>query len=104
MSKRFLKAKDLLDELGITEPGEIDLDAIAQYVGATVTRERLVGAEARIVGLDDQAVITVNKDSLPTRQRFSIGHELGHWMNDRGRIDMSCGADNQERFYTGTDK
>jgi Zn-dependent peptidase ImmA (M78 family) len=104
MAKRFLKAKDLLDELGITEPDEIDLEAIAQYVGATVTRDKMIGAEARIVGLNDQAIITVNEDSLPMRQRFSIGHELGHWMYDRGRIDMSCGADKQERFYTGTDK
>src|SRR5258708_5589091 len=104
MARRFLKAKDLLDELGITEPDEIDLEAIAQYVGATVTRQKMIGAEARIVGLNDQAIITVNQDSLPTRQRFSIGHELGHWMHDRGQIDMSCGTDKQERFYTGTDR
>lgn len=102
--KRFRRAKDLLDELGITEPEEIDLEAIAQHVGATVIRERLQGTEARIVGADDRAIITVNQDSLPTRQRFSIGHELGHWMNDRGRVDLACGADKQERFYTGTDK
>ena len=104
MAKRFLKAKDLLDELGITEPDEIDLEAIAQYVGATVTRQKMIGAEARIIGLNDQAIITVNQDSLPARQRFSIGHEIGHWMYDRGQIDMSCGTDKQERFYTGTDK
>jgi len=104
MAKRFLKAKDLLGELGITEPEEIDLEAIAQYVGATVTAQKMIGAEARIVGLDDQAIITVNQDSLPTRQRFSIGHELGHWMYDRGKIDMTCGTDKQERFYMGTDK
>jgi len=104
MPKRFLKAKDLLDELGITEPNEIDLEAIAQYAGATVTRQKMIGAEARIVGLNDQAIITINQDSLPTRQRLSIGHELGHWMYDRGQIDMTCGTDKQERFYTGTDK
>ena len=103
-TKRFPRAKELLDELGITEPEEIDLEAIAQHVGATVIRERLQGSEARIVGVDDRAVITVNQDSLPTRQRFSIGHELGHWMYDRGQIDMSCSTDKQERFYTGTDK
>jgi len=102
--KRFPRAKDLLDELGITEPEEIDLEAIAQHVGATVIRERLQGTEATIVGVDNRAIITVNQDSLPTRQRFSIGHELGHWINDRGRIDLACSTDKQERFYTGTDK
>lgn len=104
MAKRYLKAKELLDDLGITEPEEIDLEAIAQFVGATVTRQKLIGAEARIIGLNDEAIITVNQDSLPTRQRFSIGHELGHWVYDRGQIDLTCGTDKQERFYTGTDK
>ncbi len=104
MAKRYPKAKSLLDELGITEPEEIDLEAIAQYAGATVTRQPMVGAEARILGLDDHAIITVNQNSLLTRQRFSIGHELGHWMNDRGQIDLTCGIDKQEGYYTGTDK
>src|SRR3954469_20232810 len=104
MAKRYLKAKSLLDELGITEPEEIDLEALAQYVGATVTRAPMLGAEARIIGLDDQAIITVNQDSIITRQRFSIAHELGHWMYDRGRIDFTCAVETQERFYTGTDK
>src|SRR6267143_3939751 len=104
MIKRYPKAKDLLDELGITEPEEIDLEAIAQFTGATVTRELLVGAEAKLVGLDDQAIITVNKTSGITRQRFSIGHELGHWINDRGQIDLTCTTEKQERYYTGTDR
>ncbi len=104
MAKRYSKAKELLDDLGITEPEEIDLEAIAQYVGATVTQQPLVGVEARILGVDDQAIITVNQNSLLTRQRFSIGHELGHWMNDRGQIDLACGTDKQERYYTGTDR
>lgn len=104
VAKRYLRAKDLLDDLGITEPEEIDLEAIAQFVGATVTRQKMIGAEARIVGLNDEAIITVNQNSLPTRQRFSIGHELGHWMYDRGQIDLICGTDKEERFHTGTDK
>lgn len=27
---------------------------------------------------DDETVITINEDNAPTRQRFSIAHELGH--------------------------
>jgi len=33
----------LLKELGITEPQEIDVEAIAQYCGATIVYERLEG-------------------------------------------------------------
>lgn len=39
VGKRFRRAKDLLDELGNTEPEKIDLEAIAHYAGATVVRD-----------------------------------------------------------------
>lgn len=104
MTRRFLRAQELLDELGISEPENIDLDAIAQYTGATVQRAPLASAEARIVGAGDEAVITINEKSLPSRQRFSIGHELGHWMYDRGKLSLSCSTDKQERFFSGADK
>lgn len=99
-----MRAQELLDELGVSEPGDIDLDAIAQYTGATVQRAPLTGAEARIIGAGDEAVITVNEKSRPSRQRFSIGHELGHWMYDRGKLNLSCSTDKQERFFSGADK
>jgi hypothetical protein len=78
-------AERLLQELGITEPDEIDLDAIAFYVGARVRYRRLEGCEARIIGVGDQAIITVKTDSHPRRKRFSIAHELGHWHHHRGQ-------------------
>ena len=83
----------LLDELGIADPEDIDVEAIGEYVGATVVYERLQGCEARIVGTDRRAIITVNQDASPPRQRFSIGHELGHWMHDRGTVAFACDAE-----------
>jgi len=95
---------ELLDELGILEPEEIDLEGIAAYCGAFVVYEPLSGAEARIVGNRDKAFITVNSNSLRSRQRFSIGHELGHWMWDRGRMAFACSSDVQDRRWSGADK
>ncbi len=80
----------LLKELGITEPSEIDLEAIAQYCGATIVYEQLQGCEARILGNDNRAIITINSASPIGRKRFSAGHELGHWMRDRGKVGFSC--------------
>lgn len=80
----------LLKELGITEPQEIDIEAIAQYCGATILYERLEGCEARILGNENRAIITVNSESPIGRKRFSAGHELGHWMRDRGKVGFSC--------------
>jgi Zn-dependent peptidase ImmA (M78 family) len=80
----------ILDELGITEPSEIDVEAIAQYCGATIVYESLDGSAARILGAGDRAIITVDAGSARPRQRFSAGHELGHWMRDRGKVAFSC--------------
>jgi hypothetical protein len=96
--------EQLLTELGITEPDDIDVEAIAAYCNAFVVYDALQGAEARIVGNGDKAFITINSASLPTRQRFSIGHELGHWTWDRGKIALSCSKEDQESRWTGADK
>lgn len=92
---RLRPAELLLQELGITEPREIDLEAIAWTQGVHVRYRPLDGCEARIIGCGDRAIITVNDRSSARRQRFSIGHELGHWKWHRGRI-LVCRADEIE--------
>jgi Zn-dependent peptidase ImmA (M78 family) len=76
----------LLTELGISEPDDLKIEAIAEYCNATVIYEPLKGSSARILGYGDRAFITVDSQSRRERQRFSIGHELGHWMRDRGKV------------------
>lgn len=63
--------------IGVTYPAEIDLEAIAWTMGAKVRYRPLDGCEARIIGRDDQAIITINERSPPRRQRFSLAHEIG---------------------------
>ena len=84
-------AEKLLMELGITRPGEIDLEAIAWTLGAAVRFRPLDESEATIIGSKQRAIITVNCNSLPVRQRFSLGHEIGHWHHHKGRV-LFCGA------------
>lgn len=90
MASQFVTAVELLKSLGITEPAEIDICAIAQSRGATVVEKRLTGCEARIVGYGDRAIIVLNSESMPSRKRFSAAHELGHWMRDAGTIGFGC--------------
>jgi Zn-dependent peptidase ImmA (M78 family) len=85
-------AERLLQELGVTEPKEIDLEAIAYHVGADVRRQPLDGCEARIIGYGDRAIITINARSSHRRNRFSIAHELGHWRHHRGQC-LVCRAE-----------
>ncbi|HVG20257.1 MAG TPA: ImmA/IrrE family metallo-endopeptidase [Blastocatellia bacterium] len=82
----------LLDELGINEPRDIDIEAVAEFCGATIVYDFLEGCEARLIGYNDKAIITVNCMAQRERQRFSAGHELGHWMQDRGQTAFSCKA------------
>jgi hypothetical protein len=93
---RAAKAKQILTTLGVTEPHEIDVEAIAWCLGAEVRYDDLEECEARIVGTDDAAIITVNKTASPQRQRFSICHELGHWIYHRRRV-LLCDGNEIER-------
>jgi len=80
----------ILNLLGITEPEDLDIEAIAYACGATIVPQPLTGCEANIIGFGERAIITVNSDSILTRRRFSAGHELGHWMKDRGQNAFGC--------------
>jgi hypothetical protein len=98
MASFYKDPPTILSELGISEPEEIDVEVIAQYCGATVVYEPLTGCEARLLGLNDRAIITVKNDAVFGRQRFSASHELGHWMRDRGKVaTFSC---NERIFKT----
>jgi len=85
-------AELLLKNLGITDPREIDLEAIALDQGAIVKHGSLDGCEARIVGYGSRAIITVDDRKPRTRLRFSTAHELGHWKHHRGR-SLVCRPD-----------
>jgi Zn-dependent peptidase ImmA (M78 family) len=86
-------AEKLLQSLGIDDPREIDLEAIAWHMGALVKRRPLDGCEALIVGSQRKAIISVNSLSIETRQRFSIAHEIGHWHHHRGQMLFCEGRD-----------
>jgi hypothetical protein len=105
VSKWFGSAEHLLRHLGVEKPGDIDLEAIAQYCQATVRYRQLDSCVARIVGSGSRAIISVNKGDILERRRFSIGHELGHWMHDRGNVGYACTASNlSARDWESADK
>ena len=90
-------AERMLLDLGITEPKDIDLDAIAWTRGAVVNYRPIDNCEATIVGSRRRAVISVNSRSMPERRRFSLAHELGHWHHHRGRV-LFCGKNDVCNF------
>lgn len=92
------KAECRLLDLGIAEPSEIDIDAIAWDEGVRVEYSDLSGCEARLVGFGDRAIVTLRKATDERRKRFSLAHELGHWNYHRGR-SFECRADDWVTGY-----
>lgn len=97
MTAALTPAERMLLDLGIAEPKEIDLDAIAWTRGAVVNYRPIDNCEATIVGSKRCAVISVNSRSGPERRRFSLAHELGHWHHHRGRV-LFCGKNDVCNF------
>ena len=92
-------AERLLQQLGITEPQEIDLEAVAFHRGARVRFRKLEGCEARIIGCNDTAIITISENASFERKRYSLAHEIGHWTHHKGqtlvcRVEESRPQDN----------
>lgn len=92
---RLSPGEKLLWEYGIESPEEIDLEAIAADRGISVRRRHLESADARLVATATAGIITVNSSTSEKRQRFSIGHEIGHWERDRkhGLINLCTKSD-----------
>jgi hypothetical protein len=81
----------LLKSLGIEKPEDIDLEGVAWSLGAKVKYRPLKSCEARICGYENKAIISVDDSRMPQRQRFSLAHEIGHWIYHRGQL-LICRA------------
>jgi IrrE N-terminal-like domain len=88
-------AEARIAELGITDPSDIDVEAIAFDAQMLVEYEDLDGCEATLVGVGDRAIATVRPSGVRGRERFSVGHELGHWEMHRG-TSFSCRVDDPD--------
>lgn len=63
----------------ITDPKEIDLEAIAMERGVLVICGPLQGCDARLIRKGEKGIIRVSNNLTEGQKRFAIAHELGHW-------------------------
>lgn len=74
------RAEEIIRNLQIREPAEIQVMEIAMERGAFVRERHLDGSEARLIRKGGLGIITVNSGiSEEGRKRFAIAHELGHF-------------------------
>jgi hypothetical protein len=92
VSVQFNDAEKLLLSLGVDDPRQIDLPVIAQSLGLEIRYAKLASCDARLVGLGERGIITVRSDANRHRQRFSIAHEIGHWIYHRHKALMCKAA------------
>lgn len=77
------RAKSLLSDYGIQDV-PVNVHALAREVGARIVEEVLDDDTSGVLVIkNNQAVIGVNKYHHHRRQRFTIAHELGHFLLHR---------------------
>jgi len=86
------KAGEIIEKYGIDSPEQIQLEDIAYDLGVRVLKGPLKGAAARLVRFGNTATIRVSDtETYEARKRFSIAHELGHFILDHGRsLEFVC--------------
>jgi Zn-dependent peptidase ImmA (M78 family)/DNA-binding XRE family transcriptional regulator len=95
-------ANDLLEKARVTKP-PVDVAKLAELCGVMVLYSEFPDSLSGLVfAHDGAAVIGVNENHPPNRQRFSLAHELGHYLlghhqqsrgyEDRFHIDTSDGT------------
>jgi Zn-dependent peptidase ImmA (M78 family)/DNA-binding XRE family transcriptional regulator len=88
-------ANELIEAADIPGP-PVDVHRLAELCGVLVlTRQFPDALSGLILELDDGAIIGINSRQAFVRQRFSVGHELGHHLlhhAERFHIDVNDGA------------
>ncbi|MCC6269500.1 MAG: ImmA/IrrE family metallo-endopeptidase [Dehalococcoidia bacterium] len=76
---------EILAEHG-TESAPVDVEEIARWLGLSVVR---VSAAASFSGrlVRDRLLLEVNRGHHPHRQRFTIGHEIGHFVLNHSAVN-----------------
>jgi transcriptional regulator with XRE-family HTH domain len=89
-------ASELLQLTGTASP-PIDVDALAEQCGAhVITRELESDLSGLVIALDEGAVIGINRAQSKQRRRFTVAHELGHYLldhHDRFHLDFARNAE-----------
>lgn len=81
VARAIRAANGLLSPFAISEPSQIDLEAIARSRDVLVYDSDLNGAEARLIRHHRNAGIIRIRPNIKEigRRRFTLAHELGHW-------------------------
>jgi Zn-dependent peptidase ImmA (M78 family) len=82
------RADAVLDAAGIKGPS-INVEDVARALGITVREESTTAdVSGALFRRDGRVVIGVNPHHVPNRRRFTIAHEIGHFVLHRDDLHM----------------
>lgn len=96
-------ARRILSDLGIADPSEIDVEAIAMTRQLIVRQDAADRAEAWLVRGKRRGLVRVRRDIPETgRRRFAVAHELGHWELHSGLSQWTFCSKDDVHGYKGS--
>lgn len=91
------KASEIIENFGIYHPDHIRLLDIAFALGVQIKEGPLHGASARLIRIGNHAIIRLpNTETNEPRKRFSIAHELGHFVLDHEVMSLGIVCTDQD--------
>lgn len=104
--KAEIAASKIITEYGISSPEGIRLRDIAYDQGVTVIEASLASADASLVSNGQKGIIRVNSsENRNSRKRFSIAHELGHFILKHGHaMYMICNSNELNSWYSNNEE
>jgi Zn-dependent peptidase ImmA (M78 family) len=100
-----MDAARLIEQAGVTRP-PVPVERIAQFLGAQIAYEAFDGDVSGMLYRDaNRTLIGVNSSHAPTRQRFTLAHEIAHLRLHKGqpvfidrlvRVNWRDGTSDQE--------
>lgn len=77
------EARKVLAEMNTRVP--VDVESVAEYLGLSIVDEDLESSVSAMLVVKDGrgGVIGVNTNHHPNRKRFSLAHEIGHYLLHR---------------------
>lgn len=93
-------AREIIVKLNIRHPSEINIEAIAFYHKIWVKECKLDKTDGYLIRKGEKVCIFVNQGIELTRKRFTIAHELGHFMLHSKESQLNfCLIENFKYFY-----
>lgn len=101
MSYASCSVDRLISKLGINKVEDLyKLKLIAFEIGIDIVEGTLTSCESLLMYKNGKPYVIVNKGSHPQRKRFSIAHEIGHFILHNDGVATVCSSDFIESWET----